>query len=58
MVNEVGFKLSMLPKFTWSTGSLNKNTIDLLAIADLSVFDSNMDSVITEWFEIYKTTFF
>lgn len=53
MVNEVGFKLSMLPKFSWSSESFSKNSIDLFALVDLCLFDSNMDIVFSEWFETY-----
>lgn len=49
MVHEVGFKLTMLPKLSWNSESITKNQIDLLAIVDLCIFDSDMNLMISDW---------
>jgi hypothetical protein len=41
MINDMGPQLSMLPIFSWKTEIFKKNNIELLAIADLCIFDSN-----------------
>ncbi|RNA11787.1 F-box only [Brachionus plicatilis] len=41
MVKKVGPCLKMLPKFTWKSLINPKNNIDLFAIVDLCIFDSN-----------------
>ena len=41
MINDMGPQLTMLPKFTWKTEVFKKNNVELLAIADLCIFDSN-----------------
>lgn len=45
MIESVGPELSMLPKLTWRTDALDKNLIDLLAIMDFCLFDSNMNLI-------------
>lgn len=42
MKDSIGPPLKMLPKFGWRSEILTKNTIDLLAIIDFCIFDSNM----------------
>lgn len=45
MIESVGPELTMLPKLTWRTDALDKNLIDLLAIMDFCLFDSNMNLI-------------
>jgi len=49
LVHAVGHKLTMLPKLSWSSEGITKNQIDLLAIVDLCIFDSDMNLMISEW---------
>ena len=47
MTQSVGPQLTMLPIFTWKIANFNKNNIDLMALLDLCVFDSNKNQIIS-----------
>lgn len=45
--HDVGPQMMMMPKFSWSTQVFQKNVIDLLAILDLCIQDSNKETMIS-----------
>lgn len=46
--NDMGHHLTMLPRLSWSTEGFKKNIINLVAIVDLCVFDSNNHLIISD----------